>query len=148
MNDFNIQIVNYTVAHSAIQSIRHQVFEVEQGVAHELEFDGQDEAAQHLLAYYDQQPVGTTRIRYLSPQTAKIERLAVLPEFRRKGIGIKLMKTALEMTQNRKVTEVIVHAQAYVKNLYIELGFEVIGERFYEANIPHFKMMYVHSEVL
>jgi predicted GNAT family N-acyltransferase len=147
MSDFKIKLVDYTSEQLAIQSIRHQVFEVEQGVAHELEFDGQDETAQHLLAYWQQQPVGTTRIRYLSPQTAKIERLAVLPEFRGKGMGIKLMKAALEITQDMSLIEVIVHAQEYVKNLYLKLGFDVMGERFYEANIPHLKMIYMHSGI-
>jgi predicted GNAT family N-acyltransferase len=147
MNHLEVKLVNYTVEKLAIQSIRHQVFEVEQDVAHELEFDGQDEMAQHLLAYWKNQPIGTTRIRYLSPQTAKIERLAVLPEFRGKGIGIELMKTALEIIHNESIPEVIVYAQEYVKNLYLKLGFEIMGERFYEANIPHLKMMYVNSGI-
>jgi predicted GNAT family N-acyltransferase len=146
MDYLEIKVVDYTVEKSAIQSIRHQVFEVEQGVAHELEFDGQDDTAQHLLAYWENQPIGTTRIRYLSPQTVKIERLAVLQEFRGKGIGIKLMKATLEVIHNKGIPEVIVHAQEYVKNLYLKLGFEIIGERFYEANIPHFKMMYVNAQ--
>ncbi len=148
MNNLTIKVVNYAMAKSAIQMIRHQVFEVEQGVNHELEFDGQDNTAQHLLAYWDEKPIGTTRIRYLSPQTAKIERLAVLQKFRGKGVGIKLMKTALETIHQTSVTEVIVHAQEYVKILYLKLGFKGVGERFYEANIPHVKMIYTPSEML
>ncbi|MGB3536276.1 MAG: GNAT family N-acetyltransferase [Microcoleaceae cyanobacterium] len=145
MNHLSIQVVNYMVENLAIQAIRHQVFEIEQGIAHELEFDGKDETAQHLLAYWNQKPVGTTRIRYLSTEIAKIERLAILPEFRGKGVGSELMNKALEIIRQTQVKQVIVHAQEYVKKLYLKLGFKVIGECFYEANIPHFKMVYTNS---
>jgi predicted GNAT family N-acyltransferase len=147
MNHLSVQRVDYQVAHSEIKAIRHQVFEVEQGIDHALEFDGKDETAQHLLAYWQQQPVGTSRIRYLSPEIAKIERLAVLKEFRGQGIAKQLMQFALENIQTTEVKEVIVHAQEYIKNLYLNLGFKVTGDYFYEANIPHLKMIYFNSKI-
>ncbi|MGB3404615.1 MAG: GNAT family N-acetyltransferase [Microcoleaceae cyanobacterium] len=147
MNHLRVQWVDYQREYLDIQAIRHQVFEVEQNIDHHLEFDGKDEKAQHLLAYWQQQPVGTSRIRYLSPKTAKIERLAVLKEFRGQGIATKLMEFAQLTLQNTEVKEVIVHAQEYIKNLYLNLGFKVIGDRFYEANIPHLKMIYFNSTI-
>ena len=132
--------VNYPGHLEIIKAIRHQVFEVEQGVDPALEFDGKDESAHHLLAYLNDEPVGTLRIRYLDQYTAKIERLAVLASARGLGIGQKLMEKALEFIALTSIEKVTVNAQEYVKNLYLKLGFEVVGESFDEAGIPHIKM--------
>lgn len=140
-SQIEIKIVHYAEALSEIRAIRHQVFTLEQGVEPRLEFDGKDDTAQHLLAFLNTQPVGTARIRYLSPQTAKIERLAVLSIARGQGIGRKLMEVALETIAATEVKETMIHAQEYIKQLYLNLGFEQVGERFEEAGIPHIKMI-------
>ena len=124
----------------AIQAIRRLVFQVEQGVDPALDFDGQDETAEQLIAYLDEQPVGTARIRYLDNKTAKIERLAVLSIARGKGIGKKLMEKALDVIAENNIQEVVSHAQENIKSLYQQLGFEQEGEKFEEAGIAHVKM--------
>lgn len=140
MIQITIKLVNYTDKLAEIRAVRVQVFQIEQGIDPALEFDGNDETAIHILAYLDNQPVGTTRIRYLNNQTAKIERLAVLAEARGQGIGKQLMVKALEVVAQNQIKEVIVHAQAHVKNLYHKLGFKQDGEEFEEAGILHVKM--------
>jgi len=125
---------------SAIQAIRRSVFQIEQGVTPELDFDGQDETAEQILAYLDNQPVGTARISYLDEQTAKIERLAVLPKVRGHGIGKKIMEKALDVVAEKNIQQVVIHAQEYIKGLHQQLGFEQEGEIFNEAGIPHVKM--------
>ncbi len=135
-----IKTVEYDDEIQAIQSIRKQVFQEEQGVARELEFDGLDPTAIHLLAYLDNKPVGTARIRILNKKTVKIERLAVLTTVRRKGIGRQLMKKTIEIIAERNYQIILVHAQEYIKNLYQQLGFKQIGDVFEEANILHVKM--------
>ena len=139
-----VELIIKTVAYSeqikAIENIRTQVFQVEQGIAQELEFDGLDQTATHLLAYLENQPVGTARIRQIDRKTAKIERLSVLPLARGKGIGKKLMVTAIEFATSQNYHIVVVNAQKYIKSLYQELGFEQVGNVFEEAKIPHVKM--------
>lgn len=142
MPDLDIKQVNYFEEIEPIQMIRCLVFQDEQGVEAKLEFDGLDESAVHLLAYLDGEPVGTARIRQLDPQTAKIERLAVLCMVRGFGIGTKLIETALELiSRNKNYLKVVVNAQEYIKNLYEKLGFKIIGEPFDEAGIRHIKMI-------
>jgi predicted GNAT family N-acyltransferase len=125
---------------SAIRSLRTEVFQREQGIAPELDFDGEDEASDQILAYVDDRPIGTARIRYLDERTAKIERLAVLPVARGKGIGKLIMEKALEMAAEKQIQEAIVHAQEYIQGLHQQLGFEPEGARFEEAGISHVKM--------
>lgn len=124
----------------AIQTIRRLVFQTEQGVEPELDFDGQDETSVQIIAYFDNQPVGTARIRYLNNQTAKIERLAVLSTARGQGIGKKIMEKAIEVIAQKNIQEVLIHAQEYIKGLHQQLGFEQEGEEFEEAGITHVKM--------
>ena len=141
MNQISLELVDYTDKISEIKPIRIQVFQVEQGVDPALEFDGLDETAEHILAYLDNQPVGTLRIRYLDKQLAKIERLAVLSTARGQGIGRKLTEKAIDVLEQKEISKVMIHAQEYVKGLYEKLGFEQVGGIFEEADIPHVKMI-------
>lgn len=140
MNNLTIKIAQLPQELLAIQAIRRSVFQIEQGVEAELDFDGQDENAEQIIAALDGQPVGTARIRYLDNQTAKIERLAVLSTARGQGIGNKIMGAALDILAQKEVKEVVIHAQEYIKSLHEKLGFQPEGERFEEAGIPHVKM--------
>jgi predicted GNAT family N-acyltransferase len=137
-----IDNVTYSEAIESLQAIRHQVFQQEQGVAEDQEFDGLDETASHLLAYLDKMPIGTLRIRQLDPETVKIERLAVLKSARGLGIGRQLMEKAIDLVAaNPNRQKILIHAQVYIQELYEKLGFEVSGDRFDEAGIPHVKMI-------
>jgi predicted GNAT family N-acyltransferase len=140
MNQIIVKMFVYPEEFLEMQAIRRSVFQEEQGVDPELEFDGLDKTAIHLLAYLDNRPVGTARIRYLNEQIAKIERLAVLSTARGLGIGKKLMQEAIEVAKQNNVQEVVIHAQEYVKGLHQQLEFKQIGEIFEEAGIPHVKM--------
>ena len=135
-----IKIVEFPEDFTAIKAIRISVFQEEQGVDPALEFDGNDEISDHLIAYLNGVAVGTTRIRYLDDKTAKIERLAVLSTARGQGIGKKIMQEALLIIASKDIAEVVINAQEYVKALYYKLGFAQEGEIFIEAGIPHVKM--------
>lgn len=124
----------------AISAIRSTVFQREQGVDADLEFDGKDEEAFHFLAYVNDRPVGTARIRFLDASTAKLERLAVLAESRKQGIGKQIMQAAIAFLGEKNVSEIRIHAQEPVKEFYEQLGFVAEGDRFDEAGIPHIKM--------
>ncbi|XHX78180.1 MAG: GNAT family N-acetyltransferase [Stenomitos frigidus ULC029] len=140
MNNLVIKVANFSNDFPAIQQIRSLVFQIEQGVAAELEFDGKDETAAHLLALLDHQPIGTARIRTLNAQTAKIERVAVLKAARGLGVGKGIMLEALSLLTQAKMAEAHIHAQAAVQSFYKQLGFEPEGSFFSEAGIPHIKM--------
>lgn len=141
MNSLQIKAVPYRDEIAAIKYIRTIVFQEEQGVSADLEFDGLDEGSTHFLAYLDGKAVGTARIREIDANTIKIERLAVLPEARKQGIGKKLMESALDAIFTRHKSLAVVHAQAYIANLYQQLGFEIVGASFVEAGIAHVKMV-------
>ncbi|MBD2250916.1 GNAT family N-acetyltransferase [Nostoc parmelioides] len=140
MSDIIIRVAKLPEEFPVVATIRKIVFQEEQGVDTALEFDGKDDICEHLIAYLDDQAVGTARLRYLDANTIKIERLAVLSIARRQGIGQKIMEEALEFISHQNVHEVVVYAQVYIKSLYQKLNFIEVGEIFEEAGIPHIEM--------
>jgi predicted GNAT family N-acyltransferase len=123
-----------------IQAIRIAVFQQEQGIAPALEFDGKDATATQILAYLEDQPVGTARFRVVAPGVAKLERLAVLPQARGCKLGQQIVKFALKEMAKTQIHTAIIHAQTTVQRFYEKLGFTPEGEQFEEAGIAHIKM--------
>ena len=122
--------------------IREEVFVNEQQVDAEEEWDDFDRTATHLIAFREGAAVGTCRYRSTS-NGVKMERFAVLSAARGFGVGAALLKQALEQVLNHPIKgEIYLHSQEHAMNFYGRFGFRAVGERFYEADIPHFKMIY------
>lgn len=127
--------------------IRERVFVGEQGIADELERDGLDEIAWHLVAWQDDVAVGTARVLGLdrddnpvppaASKVARIGRMAVLPEKRRLGIGRRLLDAALELARDHGIESADLSAQEYVVPFYERAGFRAQGDGYLEAGIPH-----------
>ncbi len=135
-----INVVTYDSHRAAIEQVRCQVFQCEQQVSAEMEFDGKDETATHLVAMLDGVPVGTARMRDLGDRLAKVERVAVLARYRGLGIGRRLMDVAIAHLREQGMAEIKINAQIQARAFYDKLGFQQRGEEFEEAGIPHVEM--------
>ncbi len=123
--------------------IRDLVFCKEQKVSQKIEFDGLDEFCDHYLAKINEFPVGTARVREETIGIFKIERMAVLKEHRKKGVGEAIIKQILQnYLKLNKVNKLILNSQIDAKDFYKKFGFVEVGEEFVEANIKHKKMIY------
>lgn len=123
--------------------IRTKVFVEEQNVDANLELDDYDKIAQHYLAFIDSYPVATSRWR-ITDKGIKLERFAVLKEFRNNKIGEKLLTRVLSDVLPYKM-EIYLHSQANALNIYLRNGFNIEGNEFEEAGIKHYKMYYSRS---
>jgi predicted GNAT family N-acyltransferase len=121
-------------------AIRRQVFIVEQHVPEELEYDGLDAGATHYLCSLDGRAIGTARVR-CTDGTAKIERVAVLADHRRDGVGRHLMEVVLSDLRHQEVTTIALASQTYAQDFYRGLGFVPVGDEFEDAGIPHISMV-------
>ena len=86
-------------------TIRKEVFVEEQGVPLEDEFDEFDTLnglSEHILVYYNEQPVGTGRVRWVDG-LGKLERICILKPYRKFGLG-KVIIRALEEIAEEKGT--------------------------------------------
>lgn len=126
--------------------IRETVFIKGQNVPAEMELDGLDDEAKHVIVKYGDKPVGTARIRFRGNE-ARIERLAVLERYRGMGIGKRTLKYVIDYCRRKRVTEVVLHAQYYAKDFYEKLGFKARGKRFMEAGIEHVEMYLIPSGI-
>jgi len=119
-------------------SIRRKVFVEEQNIPENIEMD--DELVQpiYVCAILDKQYVGTARYRETS-SGIKLERFAVLKEYRGLGVGKALVKFILDNLDQDQ--DIYLHAQEAVVDFYLLLGFKKVNDRFYEAEIPHWKMI-------
>ena len=123
--------------------IRNLVFCEEQKVSKEIEFDGLDQFCNHYLAKINELPIGTARVRELKKGTFKIERMAVLMRYRKKGVGKAIIKKILKHYLNlNNINKLILNSQIEAKDFYKKFGFVEVGKEFVEANIKHQKMIY------
>jgi predicted GNAT family N-acyltransferase len=120
--------------------VRKRVFQDEQGVETELDFDGRDDSADHFIAYDAGNAIGAARVIYLDGG-AKIQRVAVLKDYRGKNIGNIIMRAILDFLKYKNINHIYLESQTHAVDFYKKLGFVVVGEEFVEADIPHVKMI-------
>ncbi|MGP7816595.1 GNAT family N-acetyltransferase [Niallia sp. 01092] len=123
--------------------IREEVFVKEQGVPLQDEFDQYDEMnapSEHVLVYYQNQPVGTGRIRFVNGE-GKLERICILQPFRSLGIGKVIINTLEEIARQEGVSQVKLHGQTHAEGFYHKLGYQTSLDEFMEDGIPHYLML-------
>ncbi|MEN8169622.1 MAG: GNAT family N-acetyltransferase [Pseudomonadota bacterium] len=134
MADFQIKQSRWQDNEEALRMIRKTVFMQEQKVPEELEWDGLDNDAIHLLARDNSgKPIATARML----ADGHIGRVAVLPAWRGHGIGSALMQRLIQIGNKRELSEIHLDAQVEAIPFYQRLGFSPHGEVFMDAGIPH-----------
>ena len=137
MNDFVITIVKWSDKQAELYSVRRAVFIEEQNISESIELDGKDPDCFHVLASDKKgRPVGTARM----DRKGKIGRMAVLNDYRRRGIGRKLIQALMDHGRKNAITDFHLSAQITATGFYRKMGFEPSGEEFTEAGIKHINM--------
>jgi len=122
-------------------ALRRRVFVEEQKVPLELEMDGLDAASRHFAVKAGDKIVATCRVRIIG-SAAKIERVAVLKDFRRMGIGQTLMKYVLQVLPRAGDIQLLkLSSQADAVPFYEKLGFKARGSEYLDAGMPHYDMV-------
>ncbi|GAB1595965.1 GNAT family N-acetyltransferase [Lysobacter claricitrinus] len=137
MTVYVVELVEYGTALPDLRAIRDVVFVGEQRVPVELERDELDAACTHVLARdAEGRPIGTGR---LAPN-GKIGRMAVLGDWRGRGVGRAMLLRLLDAARAAGLSDVMLHAQVDAERFYAADGFLPVGERFEEAGIVHQEM--------
>ena len=132
--DFRVEPASWGTDFDDLRAVREQVFVVEQAVPREDELDAFDPASHHVIARDDAgRAIGTGR---LTPERS-IGRVAVLAEWRGRGVGRAIMRVLLEQSRSLGHEAVELHAQSHAIRFYEELGFTIEGDEFLECGIPH-----------
>jgi predicted GNAT family N-acyltransferase len=119
-------------------AVRERVFCEEQGVRPEDELDGRDAQALHLVALEPdgQRVIGTLRL-LVDADRAKVGRVAVEREWRRRGIALQMLDLALAKARERGCVRVRLAAQLVATEVYRRAGFAVESDPFEQAGILH-----------
>ncbi len=136
MTEITLRSASWETDEASLRAIRTQVFVVEQNVAPELEWEGDDHLFEHIIAYDNGHAVGTGRV----DASGRIGRMAVLREARGRGIGEALLQALLERARERGLSSAHLHAQCHAQAFYARSGFVPYGEIFDEAGIDHIAM--------
>ena len=128
---------------AACLRLRRTVFIEEQGVSEADEVDDKDAEAIHILATVDGVPMGSARLLLIG-ETGKIGRVCVLPAARGTGLGVQLMRAALEELRRQPgITRAKLGSQTHALGFYERLGFVAEGPVYNDAGIPHRDMVLV-----
>jgi predicted GNAT family N-acyltransferase len=125
-------------------SVRSAVYLGEQECPYLEEFDGNDFSSTHLLGYVGNEPAGCLRIRYFA-DFAKIERLAVRKEYRKKRVSLRLVEAAIDLCQAKGYQRLYGHAQKHLVKFWSQFGFETFpgGQELVFSDFDYVEMQMV-----
>ncbi|HXH01479.1 MAG TPA: GNAT family N-acetyltransferase [Xanthomonadaceae bacterium] len=149
--DFRIEAIDYDAGLPDLRAVRETVFVQEQHVPLEEEWDALDPHCLHVLARDAHGlPIGTGRLIPPSmdsadgmpmhgafPPAARIGRMAVLRDWRGRGVGAALLSALLDVARARGWRQVTLNAQLDALPFYARHGFVPAGPIFEEAGIRH-----------
>lgn len=119
--------------------VRKAVFVNEQGVPLDEEYDEWDNASTtipHIIVYDGETPVATSRLRVVEG-VAKLERICVLQEYRKYGVGKMLVDHMEQLAREQGLTQAKLHGQTQAAAFYERLGYVQSSDIFLESDIPH-----------
>ncbi len=137
--EFGVEAGPWSELGGQARQVRETVSAEEQCVPRDLEMDEHDAVSRHVIARdAEGGAIGTGR---LLPD-GHIGRMAVLADWRGKGVGRALLESLLEEAAVQEdLRHLALHAQTQASGFYRRFGFVEEGPEFIEAGIPHRVML-------
>ena len=124
---------------SIIKHIRKIVFADELGISKSELFDECDKFCDHFIIFDEKNIVGSVRFVSLG-KTIKLERMAILQEFRRKNYGKNSILQLKEFYNAQGYTQITLDSIYTVRDFYKKCGFLEKGDIFQRVGIDHIRM--------
>lgn len=137
MPEFTIHLTDWAHEQARLSRLRRAVFIDEQGVPEALEWDADDAGSLHFLVV-DRAGQAIACARLLPD--GHIGRMAVLPDWRGRGVGRALLAAVLDAAQAHGHDTLRLSAQTHAAAFYARAGFSTVGGEYQEAGIPHVAM--------
>ena len=124
---------------SIIKNIRKKVFTDEMNIPESKLFDENDETCDHYILFDGKKSVGS--IRFVNTNDAiKLERMAILSEFRGKNYGKSAILQLIEYYRLMGYSKIILDSIFSVRGFYKKCQFVEEGETFRRVGIDHIRM--------
>jgi len=127
---------------SRVIAIRSAVYIGEQECPYDEEYDGNDLAATHLIAYIGDEPAGCLRVRFFA-DFAKLERLAIRKEFRKSRAAFQLVRAGLALCQKKGYRRAYGHSQTRLVDFWGRFGFRTFegGKNFVFSDFDYVELV-------
>ena len=119
--------------------LRGKVLRVPLGLGPEVEMFPFEHESVHILALDGDDVIGCVLFHQQGAE-GKLYQMAVLPEYRGRGIGKRLVETLEQLAASLGVEKLFLNGRHYAVGYYKKLGYEVVGDAFIEVTIEHFRM--------
>lgn len=132
-----LHIGNENWNQAAAYYVRMQVFVLERNIAIENEFDKNDhDGTVYVVLYDNEKPVATGRFLKTDDHIVRPGRIAVLKDYRNKGLG-ELVITELEKyAQNEGCHTSVIHGELSAAGFYEKLGYRRDPGVYEEDGVP------------
>ena len=125
---------------SPARLVRIAVFMEEQGFKNE--FDAIDDTAFHVVLMDGEKPVATGRTYTEGTNRSyHIGRLAVMPAYRNRHLGERVVRLLEEHARSAGATETELSSQVQAKGFYAKLGYTEVGDIYMDEHCPHVRMI-------
>lgn len=122
-----VSVVETTGDLATARAIRNQIFVQEQGIPAQLDDDGLDEDAIHVLIWIDGMAVGTGRLVLCSNDTGILARIAVIAQYRGRQLGGLIISALEEQATHLSLTRLELYPHTHLEGFYLKLGYRTIG---------------------
>ncbi len=121
------RITTHRELHQA-QQIRIEVLEHEQGFPHNVNIDGLDQSAIHVLLLDEENPVGTARLTKLDDKEGIIARIALLRSHQGKGLGKYLIRELEIQALQLGLTTLYIEPLYHLKPFFESIGYRQVND--------------------
>ena len=126
----NIKVIRATETwqHAGAYYVRIQGMARQHGITLRCEFDEHDTPdTKYIVLTDDDFPVATCRFYELDGSSAMIGRVVVLPDYRGKGLGKRVVKEAEKWLHDLGYTKAVIESRDVAVGFYEKIGYETIG---------------------
>ncbi|MDX7986766.1 GNAT family N-acetyltransferase [Xenorhabdus sp. 12] len=121
--------------------VREKVFTDEQGFEADIDIDEYDDIALHAVIFDNEKPIGVLRAFSKDGNVLKAGRIAVLKDYRGRGIGRNLMEFIEDYGRKNNISSIELSSQCHAQPFYEGLGYQAHGDIYLEDGAEHIYMV-------
>lgn len=134
--DFKVLRATEEWQRAGAYSVRIQGMNRQHHISLRDEFDEHDcDGTKYIVLLDDEYPIATCRFYEIDANTATIGRVVVLPEFRGKKLGAKVVREAETWIAECGYKEIIVDSRTEAVGFYEKLGYKQAGKQAIQSGV-------------
>ena len=130
-----------TPDYDASVALRFEVLRKPLGLTYTVEQLSEEWSDLHLASFdAAENIIGILLLTPLNEQEVKMRQVAIAPDQQGRGLGSKLVLASEALAKSLEFKKMTLHARETAVPFYLRLGYQIVGDKFEEVGIPHFKM--------